>query len=185
MRVIAGTARRTLLVTPKGEDTRPTTDRIKETLFNIIRDDIVDVSFLDLFAGSGGIGIEALSRGASDAVFVERSGVAYKCIRENVAKTHFDDRSEILKMDYKSALRQLGTAGRKFGMIFADPPYEAGYEKSILEEIDRNCLMTDEATVIIEAGLDTSFEFAERFGYVIRRVKEYKTNKHVFLCMKD
>lgn len=90
MRVIAGKAKRLQLKTPKGLDTRPTTDRIKETLFNMIQDELYDIRFLDLFAGSGGIGIEALSRGAKEAVFVEQNREACSIIKENLTFTHFD-----------------------------------------------------------------------------------------------
>ena len=89
MRVIAGSARRLNLVTPKGNNTRPTSDRIKETLFNILSPMLYDVNFLDLFAGSGGIGIEALSRGAKSATFIEKDKEAVKCIKKNLETTHF------------------------------------------------------------------------------------------------
>ena len=90
MRVIAGTAKRLVLKTMEGMDTRPTTDRIKETLFNMLAPDLYGCSFLDLFAGSGGIGIEALSRGAKEAVFVEKNPKAAACIRENLMHTRQD-----------------------------------------------------------------------------------------------
>ena len=92
MRVIAGKARRMTLRTCEGRDIRPTTDRIKETLFNILQSDIYDSSFLDLFAGSGGIGIEALSRGAKEAVFVDNSKDALKCIEDNLKHTRLEER---------------------------------------------------------------------------------------------
>ncbi len=91
MRVIAGKARRLLLKTIDGLDTRPTTDRIKETLFNMIQTELPDCRFLDLFAGSGAIGIEALSRGASHAVFVEKNQKAADCIRENLKRTYLEE----------------------------------------------------------------------------------------------
>ena len=99
MRVIAGTARRLKLVTPEGNDTRPTQDRIKETLFNMIQNQVPGAVFIDLFAGSGGIGIEALSRGAVRAVFVENNVNAYKCILENLKTTHFEEQATVLKQD--------------------------------------------------------------------------------------
>ena len=99
MRVIAGTARRLLLKTIEGRDTRPTTDRIKETLFNILQSEIYGCRFLDLFGGSGAIGIEALSRGAAAAVFVEQRKDAASCIRENLRFTRLEDRAEVLVCD--------------------------------------------------------------------------------------
>ena len=97
MRVIAGSARRLRLITPDGNDTRPTQDRIKETLFNMIQNQVPGAVFIDLFAGSGGIGIEALSRGASRAYFIENAANAYKCILQNLKTTHFEEVSTVLK----------------------------------------------------------------------------------------
>ena len=111
MRVIAGKARRIPLKTIDGLDTRPTTDRIKETLFNMISHGLCDCSFLDLFAGSGAIGIEAISRGAENAVFVEMNPKAVACIRENLKNTKLSDQAEVLQTDVLSALHRL--EGRK------------------------------------------------------------------------
>ena len=91
MRVIAGKARRTNLVTPEGKNTRPTSDRIKETLFNMLQQELYDVRFLDIFSGSGGISIEALSRGAKEAVMIDNDAAAIRCIKENIKRTHFED----------------------------------------------------------------------------------------------
>ena len=96
MRVIAGSARRLNLKTIEGLDTRPTTDRIKETLFNMINPRLPGSSFLDLFSGSGGIGIEALSRGAAQAVFVEQNPKAVECIRENLSTTRLEERAVVM-----------------------------------------------------------------------------------------
>ena len=108
MRVVAGSARSLLLKTPEGKETRPTTDRIKETLFNMIQFDIEDASFLDLFAGSGAIGIEALSRGARNAVFVENAKEAYECIIDNLNHTKLADKATVLKQDVFTALSVMG-----------------------------------------------------------------------------
>lgn len=93
MRVISGSARRTNLVAPSGLNTRPTTDRIKETLFNMINNELYDCIFVDLFSGSGAIGIEALSRGAEGAYFIENNRKAINCIKENLEKTHLESKS--------------------------------------------------------------------------------------------
>ena len=105
MRVIAGSARSLKLKTLEGIDTRPTTDRIKETLFNMIAPYLYDCEFLDLFAGSGGIGIEALSRGAKEAVFVEQNKKAVACIKENLTHTHLSDKAVVMSKDVMTALR--------------------------------------------------------------------------------
>ena len=121
MRVIAGTARSMPLKTIRGMDTRPTTDKIKETLFNILQTDVCGCRFLDLFSGSGAIAIEALSRGAAHAVLVEQNGKAAECIRENLIFTRTADRAEVYRCDVLTALRRL--EGQKpFDIIFMDPP---------------------------------------------------------------
>ena len=106
MRVIAGKARRTNLVTPEGKNTRPTSDRIKETLFNMLQQELYDVRFLDIFSGSGGISIEALSRGAKEAVMIDNDAAAVRCIKENIKRTHFEDLARVLKMEAVSALKK-------------------------------------------------------------------------------
>ena len=127
MRVIAGKARSLRLKTIEGMDTRPTTDRIKETLFNMIQPSIADSRFLDLFAGSGGIGIEALSRGASWCVFVEQQRKAAECIRENLEFTRLKEDATLLVTDAVSAVNKLD-GEEAFSWIFMDPPYGKGLE---------------------------------------------------------
>ena len=117
-RVIAGSARRLPLKTPDGIDTRPTTDRIKETLFNILQDDIYGCRFLDLFSGSGGIGIEALSRGAAKAFFAENDRRAADCIRENLRKTRLEAKGVLLFCEAAGALRQLAASEAAMDIIF-------------------------------------------------------------------
>ena len=132
MRVIAGKARRLNLKTIPGNETRPTTDRIKETLFNILQPEIPGCRFLDLFSGSGAIGIEALSRGAEYAVFVEKNPKACTCIRENLSFTKLTDGGKLLNMDVLQALRSL-EGGEPFDCIFMDAPYEQHLEQPVLE----------------------------------------------------
>ena len=181
MRVIAGSARRLLLKTPVGNETRPTADKAKETLFNVLMPYIYsDTDFLDLFSGSGGIGIEALSRGARSAVFVERNKQALSCIRDNLKTTSFADRSEIFAMDVFSALNQLN-GRRDFDIIFMDPPYANDLEKDILEYIANSSLLREDGVVVVEASNDTDFEYASDLGYEIIKSKIYKNNCHIFL----
>lgn len=179
MRVIAGTARRLLLKTPEGMDTRPTTDRIKETLFNILMPYLSGAIFLDLFSGSGGIGIEALSRGARKAYFVENSQKAILCINDNLAHTHLSDKAVVLKQDVFSALR--GNIRDTVDVIFLDPPYHQGYEKKVLELLRDSQYVNEDTLIVIETSLDTSFDYAETLGFFVEREKLYKTNKHTFL----
>lgn len=180
MRVIAGTARRLPLKTPEGMDTRPTTDRIKETLFNMIQDDVYGCRFLDLFAGSGAIGIEALSRGASSAFFVENDKRAAECIRENLKKTGLEN-GTLIFADAAGALRQLALSEKAMDIIFMDPPYQKQLERTMLTILKDSPLADEYTKIIIEADLKTDFRFAETLGYCILKEKLYKTNKHIFL----
>lgn len=180
MRVIAGKARRLPLKTLPGADTRPTTDRIKETLFNILQPELLDCRFLDLFSGSGAIGIEALSRGARKAVFVEKNPKACACIRDNLAFTKLAPDGQVMNMDVLQALRSLEGEG-PFDCIFMDPPYGMDLERSALEYLYGSALADENTLIIVEAELHTDFSYVEEMGYELTRSKEYKTNKHVFL----
>ena len=179
MRVIAGSAKRLRLKTLEGLETRPTSDRIKETLFNMISPWIADCKFLDLFAGSGGIGIEALSRGAKRAVFVEKNPKAAEIIKENLRFTKLSDKSQVIVSDVQSVIHRLGS--EKFDYIFMDPPYDQNLERTALEAIARQKLLEDDGVAIVEASLETNFDYLEEIGLSMIKEKIYKTNKHVFI----
>ncbi len=186
MRVIAGKARRLPLKTVQGLDTRPTTDRIKETLFNILQNDLYGIRFLDLFAGSGGIGIEALSRGASEAWFVENNRAAAGCVRENLAFTRLAGQATLLQYDVLAAFGRM--EGQKpFQIIFMDPPYGKELERRVLEYFSRHrpSFVNGDSLIIVEAELGTDFSYLEALGFQVLRIKEYKTNQHLFLRMRD
>lgn len=180
MRVIAGSARRIQLKTIDGMDTRPTTDRIKETLFNMITPYLLDCRFLDFFSGSGAIGIEALSRGAKKAYFVEQNPRAAACIRENLKKTKLEDGAVVMQTDVLSAIARLD-GEETFDYIFMDPPYRTGAEFDALKALKGTSLLNEETVIIIEAALETEFADAEKMGYRVIKEKKYKTNKHIFL----
>lgn len=180
MRVIAGSAKRLQLKTLDGMDTRPTTDRIKETLFNMLSPYLYDCIFLDLFAGSGGIGIEALSRGAMEAVFVEKNPKAMMCIRENLKYTRLDRKALTISSDVMTALYRL-EGEKQFDFIFMDPPYNQELEKKVLEYLEDSQLLSDEGVIIVEASKDTSFDYLAELGFALIKEKVYKTNKHVFI----
>lgn len=187
MRVIAGSARRIALKTVEGLNTRPTTDRIKETLFNMLQYQISGCRFLDLFSGSGAIGIEALSRGAKEAVFVENHPRAVSCIRDNLKATHLEERAVLLQTDVLFGLKRLedGSCQGAFDFIFMDPPYNCGWEASVLAYLTHSCLADKDTTVIIEASKETSEVFIKELGWELLRVKDYKTNKHIFTAKGD
>lgn len=180
MRVISGSARHIQLTTVDGMETRPTTDRIKETLFNMLQNQIPDCYFLDLFAGSGAIGIEALSRGAAHCDFVEKNPKAVSCIRENLKKTNLTD-GEIFTGDVFSFLDRR-RAKQPYDIIFMDPPYGHLLEKQVIEHLKASPLADEHTLVIFEASLDTEFfSYMEEYGFTVIKVKTYKTNQHVFL----
>ncbi len=180
MRVIAGKARRLQLKTVPGMETRPTQDRIKETLFNMIQHELYDAQFLDLFAGSGGIGIEALSRGAKKAVFVEHNKKACDCIRENLLHTKLDTQAKVMQREVSTALYALEDQGYRFDYIFMDPPYGKELEKDVLYQLSSLNLCTSDTLIIIESDLETEFSYLKDFGFYMVKEKIYKTNKHTF-----
>ncbi|WP_075719598.1 16S rRNA (guanine(966)-N(2))-methyltransferase RsmD [Roseburia sp. 499] len=180
MRIIAGSARSLPLKTIEGMDTRPTTDRIKETLFNILNPDISGCDFLDLFAGSGQIGLEAISRGARQAVFVENNKKAVNCIQENIAFTRFTEQSTVMHMDAVSAIRRM-EGKHIFDIIFMDPPYKKGLEEDVLRTLADSSIINEDTLIIVEASLDTDFSYLKEIGYQITKEKRYKNNMHVFM----
>ena len=183
MRVIAGTARSLPLKTPEGMDTRPTTDRIKETLFNIIAFDLPACSFLDLFSGSGAIGIEALSRGAAEAVLVEVSAECQQVIAANLRHTKLQERARLLQTDIFPALDKLLAEGKKFDIIFMDPPYEGGFYAPVLKRIAEGGLLREEGYLIAERP--SQIPLIPPRGMKILREKVYKTTTLTFLCMEE
>ena len=183
MRVIAGTARSMPLMTPEGIDTRPTQDIIKETLFNIIQFDVPGCIFLDLCAGSGAIGLEALSRGAKKAYLVENGRDAAKCIQANLHKTHFEETGVLLKMDVLNALHHIHE--KQADIIYLDPPYQADTCKRALLELSAQPYVTEDTLIIVETALDTDFSFREGTGLVIVREKDYRSQRHLFIKRKS
>lgn len=181
MKIIAGTAGGMNLVTPQGRHTRPTTGRIKETLFNIIQADVPDSRFLDLYSGSGSIAIEALSRGAREAVLVDNNREALSCINANLKKTRFYDRAYVIPAEVFHALKKLTGQGEAFDIIFMDPPYGRGFEKEAAGFLLNSNLVESGTLIIIETSIDEDISYMEGFPCNMEKVKEYKTNKHIFL----
>ena len=122
MRVISGKVRGLKLNTPKNEDVRPTTDRVKESLFNIVSPYIMESDVLDLFAGTGSLGIECLSRGANKCVFVDVSKESISIVKSNIKKARVENESTVLNLDFKDAINKLKIQNNKFDVIFMDPP---------------------------------------------------------------
>lgn len=183
MRVIAGTARSITLKTPKGLDTRPTVDKYKETLFNCLQSYVGNSVFVDLFAGSGAIGIEALSRGAARCYFVDNSKEANSCIVENLKKTHLEDKAFVFKEDVffflKNRIKEVPD------IVFIDPPFKDHLEKKVLPLLDEEGIIGEDTIVVVECDYDSDFEFLNDLNLEIFKEKEYKTNKHVFIKRKE
>ncbi len=150
MRVISGTARGRRLLQPEDGAVRPTTDMVKESLFNIIQFQLEGTSVLDLFSGTGQLGVEALSRGALSAVFVDRSDKALKLVRANLSHTGFGERGEVYREDALAFLKR----GRKFDIIFLDPPYESALAEKALEIINTFDILNENGIIICETKAD-------------------------------
>ena len=184
MRVVAGSAKSLKLKTIEGMETRPTQDRIKETLFNMIQYDIPGSTFLDLFSGSGGIGIEALSRGAKEAYFVEKAKPALRCIRENLRYTKLDKKAQVLATDVNSAIRQLETKNVTFDHIFMDPPYYKNMFIDALSSIDEADLLCDDGIIVVEH--DTKDKFVDKIGRLEKtRDKKYGNTTLTFYKLEE
>ncbi len=146
MRVISGKYRGRRLQAPEGKGVRPTTDRVKEAMFSVIQFDIPEASVLDLFAGSGALGIEALSRGAKDCIFVENNRRHIDCLKQNLEKV--SDPFEIISADFLAALKRL--CGRKFDLVFCDPPYDSDYYKKAMTFLIENDMINENGVVVME-----------------------------------
>lgn len=183
MRVISGQARGLKLKAPEGMETRPTTDRIKESFFNIISPQLYQAEFLDLFSGSGGIGIEALSRGALTAVFVDESPQSINVIKDNLTRARFTDRAEVVKGSVMSVIASLGARGKRFDIVFMDPPYGKGLVEAALEAIQSADILKDDGFIVAEQSVDEAELNPD--GFEVYRIKDYKrTTKMTFLRKK-
>ena len=180
MRVISGTAKAMPLYSIEGLKTRPTLDRVKEALFSSIQFQIPESVVLDLFAGSGALGIEALSRGAGFCVFIEKNRKAVKIIEENLKFTKLEGRARVLSQDAAAALLFL-EGEEPFDCIFMDPPYGKSLEEQMLKILSNVSYVDQNTLIIVEASLDTDFSYLEDYGFILAREKKYKTNMHVFI----
>ena len=167
MRVITGSARGTRLLTPEGQQTRPTTERTKEALFSAIQFEIEGRKVLDLFAGSGQLGIEALSRGAKQAVFVDADRTAVGLVRENLKRTKLSERAQVRQMD---ALSYLSACREQFGLIFLDPPYAADLLEQAMEKIYEFDILSSGGIIVAERPKGKVFSVSYP-GYL--RSKDY------------
>lgn len=182
MRIISGSARGTNLYTLDGMETRPTLDRIKESLFSIIQNRILDACVLDLFAGSGALGIESLSRGAQHCVFCDCSYKSTNIVKKNLKKTKFEDNSIVYTTSYQKCLEILKKQKMKFDIIFLDPPYKSDFIfLSVMKIIDIDLLNRNG---IIIAETDEEKLFIQKFENTkvnIQKIRKYGRVKLLFL----
>lgn len=153
MRIISGEARGRKLKEPQGMDTRPTTDKVKESLFNIIQFELEGRRVLDLFAGTGQLGLEALSRGAEHCTFVDMRREAVALVRENIQLCRFESQVRVVQEEAQAFLR---SCGEKFDVIFLDPPYKTDLLKQCIEKIAAFDILREHGIIVCESGMDWS-----------------------------
>ncbi|MBQ1371382.1 MAG: 16S rRNA (guanine(966)-N(2))-methyltransferase RsmD [Oscillospiraceae bacterium] len=171
MRVIAGIARSVPLLSRDGQDTRPTADRVKEAMFNILQFEIEGRTVLDLFGGSGQLAIEALSRGAAHGVIVDQSRESVSVIRQNLSRTKLSERAEIICSDY---MEYLNHAKKTFDLIFLDPPYREKFLENALKRISEIDILTTNGIILCERPVEKSLPDSYT-GF--RKFREYRYGK--------
>lgn len=171
MRVIAGTAKGREISAPKGMHTRPTLAKVKEAMFGMIQFDIEGANVLDLFSGSGSLGIEAISRGAAHAVFCDADRQAYSVINANLKKLGFDGAASVHYGDSLALLERLAGEGAAFDIVLLDPPYETDLESRAVAMLDELGLLNEGAILLCEHSLANPPRFTE--GYAVKKAKKY------------
>ena len=171
MRIIAGSARGRAIVAPAGEKTRPTQDHVRESLFNIIRWDVQEAQVLDLFAGTGALSLEAISRGAREAVLIDMDHAACTAIKKNMETSRLGDQCRLISRDYRMAIDALAREGQKFDVVFIDPPYRMENTGEMCAELLDRGLLGSEAMILVEHRrgmaplIDPRFEAFDQRNY--------------------
>lgn len=184
MRIISGLARGTKLYTLEGTETRPTLDRVKEPLFSIIQNNIPNANVLDLFAGSGALGLESLSRGAKKAILCDKSYKAIAIIKQNVKKTRLIEKAEVIQGDYKKVLNNLADGEEKFDIIFLDPPYKQNIMPEIINKIIELNLLAEDGIVVAETDQEQVVEEIKNTNMNINDIRKYGRVILIFLNRK-
>ncbi len=179
MRIISGKAKGTKLDTLEGMNTRPTLDRVKESIFNIIQNDLQDCIFLDVFAGSGAIGLEAASRGAKKVFMCEHSKQAIKIIQNNIKKTHLENQIELYNMDFKQMLST--KIDKKVDITYIDPPYSTNYAFETVKLLLEKEIINEKSIIIIETDREEILEELEKLKIKIIDKRKYGRAYIVFL----
>jgi len=178
MRVTGGVFRGRRIKSLPGQSTRPTSDMVRESLFNILGEKIADSSFLDIFAGTGSVGIEALSRGAERAAFIEKNGFACKIIRENLDLLGIADKCVVIKADFSKGLRMLENNGEAYDVIFIDPPYDRGYASDCLEAVTCSKLLKPGSVIVVQHSVSEDLQAPP--GIICYKEKRYGITKLSF-----
>lgn len=184
MRVIAGTARGIPLETIEESTTRPTVDRVKENLFNILVPYLPDADVCDFFSGSGSLCIEALSRGAASAYFVEKNPKAMAVIKRNLKKTKLEDRAHLYQGSYEEAIAYFDQKGLSFDILFLDPPHASDFAKDVLKRIKNLDICKDDGIIIVEHHTKQVFE-EEIAGFWRYRQKKYGNTTLSFYTRRE
>ncbi|MHC1758686.1 MAG: 16S rRNA (guanine(966)-N(2))-methyltransferase RsmD [Negativicutes bacterium] len=169
MRIISGIAKGIRLKTPKGMNTRPTTDRVKESVFGILSPKLVDAEVLDLFAGTGNLGLEALSRGAVSAVLVDKNVQSIKIMMENAILTDLAGMTVVCREEVLHALKRLDNEGKAFDLIFCDPPYNLGLAPKVMQIIDEGNVLRDGGVLVLEHSRH------EKLSEGLKRIVAYRS----------
>lgn len=172
MRIITGKAKGCKLKAPKGMQTRPTTDRVKESLFNILGENVISAQVLDIFAGSGALGLEALSRGADSAVFIDFGRESISVIAANARQSKLETACSFLQSDVKSALTKLSAQQNSFDLVFCDPPYNQGLVDETLSQLDGSSLLAANCIIVVEHSKHEP-PLASWKRFLLRRSEKY------------
>ena len=179
MRIISGKARGTKLYTLEGENTRPTLDRVKESLFSIIQNNLQDAIVIDLFSGSGALGLECLSRGAQKAYLCDKSPMAIEIIKKNIQKTHMNNNTIVLNIDYKKSIEKIN---EETDIIFIDPPYKDDIAVDAVQMILSLKLLKKDGIIIIETDeKDREIKNLEKLKIQIYDIRKYGRANLIFL----
>lgn len=182
MRIISGKSRGTKLYSLEGQTTRPTLDRVKESLFNIIQNDIQGCVFLDLFAGSGAIGLEAASRGAEEVILCEKNKNAIEIIKKNIQKTHLEKQTKLYEMSFENLLKKID---KKVDIIYIDPPYKTDFVYESIKIINQKKLLNNEGIIIIETDEEDRIKKQlENLDIEIERQRKYGRVNLIFVKTK-
>lgn len=185
MRVIAGLLKGRRLERIDTSDIRPTSDMVKESLFSILSDKVINCSFLDLFAGSGSIGIEAYSRGADEVVFIDSSSESIKVLKRNLNKTDLKEGIEVYNTEYSNAINKLGSRSRKFDIIFIDPPYNKCIPVEAMKKIYENNVLHNNGIIVVEHDIRDSMPEKVNSFILYKRKKYGNTQLSFYMSNED